>query len=97
MQDIKTVNILGKSIYLKGNTNNLSRVVSRLLWFSYRANFPKILPTNIVTDSGWGCTIRTAQMLFANVMIIHKYGKGCYNLYTNSYYILITSRSYHLW
>lgn len=71
--------ILGKEIKLSGDTSILNKIASNLLWFSYRLNFPKISPTNIITDSGWGCTIRTAQMLFANAILIHKHGKGLSN------------------
>jgi len=45
------------------------------LWITYRKNFPPIRDfTGISTytsDSGWGCMIRTTQMLMANALILH--------------------------
>lgn len=70
------VYILGKEIDFNGDISVLNKIASKLLWFSYRSNFPQILQTNITSDSGWGCTIRTAQMVFGNIMMVHKHGKG---------------------
>ena len=34
-------------------------------WFSYRRDFERIEPSYFTTDVGWGCMLRTAQMLLA--------------------------------
>jgi cysteine protease ATG4 len=41
-----------------------------LIWFSYRTNFDaiEINNSNIITDAGWGCMIRTGQMLMAQAI-----------------------------
>jgi len=47
-----------------------------LIWFSYRSDFPPIEPTTYTSDVGWGCTLRTAQMLLANGFLHHFIGHG---------------------
>jgi len=35
-------------------------------WFSYRKDFARLEPSFFVSDVGWGCMLRTAQMLVAH-------------------------------
>jgi hypothetical protein len=51
-----------------------------LLWFSYRSDFPPIEPTTCTSDVGWGCTLRTAQMLLANAFLHHYVGHGTFEM-----------------
>ncbi|EFA84441.1 autophagy protein 4 [Heterostelium album PN500] len=44
-----------------------------ILWFSYRKDFAPIENTNITTDIGWGCMVRTGQMLLARALLRHLY------------------------
>lgn len=63
----------------------LEEAVSDLVWLTYRKGFRPLLierkvfmgrkVENLSTDCGWGCTIRSAQMLLANAFIragLHK-------------------------
>jgi cysteine protease ATG4 len=42
---------------------------------TYRTGFPSIKPTDYTTDIGWGCMLRSGQMLLANAFIYHFLGR----------------------
>lgn len=52
------------------------RHFSSLFWFTYRRDFPKIVDSDYTTDTGWGCMIRSAQMMFAVGLSYFLIGKG---------------------
>jgi len=45
------------------------------VWITYRRGFPHIGASPYTTDAGWGCTLRSAQMLLANALSIHFFGR----------------------
>ncbi|MCO5574590.1 hypothetical protein L7F22_028378 [Adiantum nelumboides] len=46
------------------------------IWITYRKGFPAIMGTKLTTDVGWGCMIRSGQMLFAQALIYHHLGRS---------------------
>ncbi|KAI5080400.1 hypothetical protein GOP47_0003583 [Adiantum capillus-veneris] len=45
------------------------------IWISYRKGFQAIMGTKLTTDVGWGCMIRSGQMLLAQALICHYLGR----------------------
>ena len=50
--------------------NEISKHLSTLYKVTYRNGFSYHLPhCSLTTDAGWGCTLRSIQMLFLNSLI----------------------------
>ncbi|KAK9721144.1 Cysteine protease atg4 [Basidiobolus ranarum] len=45
------------------------------LWFTYRTGFTPIQPSDYVSDVGWGCMLRSAQMLLGQALVMLKLGR----------------------
>lgn len=46
------------------------------IWITYRKGFQAIVDTKLTTDVGWGCMIRSGQMLLAQALVCHNLGRG---------------------
>ncbi|TRZ07872.1 hypothetical protein HGM15179_019237 [Zosterops borbonicus] len=69
--------LLGK-VYRPGNGDDLSRFRGDFrsrLWFTYRSGIPALPGTPPrSSDCGWGCTLRTGQMLLGQGLVLHLLG-----------------------
>lgn len=46
------------------------------LWMTYRSGFPLIAPSQYTCDAGWGCMLRSGQMILANTFITQELGRS---------------------
>jgi cysteine protease ATG4 len=52
------------------------RHFASLMWFTYRKDFPQVGDSDYTTDTGWGCMIRSAQMMLATGLTYYLLGRG---------------------
>ncbi|XP_061606192.1 cysteine protease atg4da-like [Phyllopteryx taeniolatus] len=70
--------MFGKSYQLsdQGENECFHCSFAALLWLTYRRGFPQLTGCCLTTDSGWGCLLRTGQMLFARGLVLHLMPEG---------------------
>jgi len=63
--------VLGKSYHPVTDYAPRRDDESSLFWFTYRCDFPQIAPYSFTTDAGWGCMLRSAQMMLGQTLRMH--------------------------
>lgn len=72
-----TVVLLGRHYVHSAEHNHVALFVKdfhSLLWFTYRKDFPPLETSQLTTDIGWGCMLRTAQMMLGALLLRHLLG-----------------------
>lgn len=70
-EKIPYIYLLGKTFHPLYEYKLRKEFEASLYWFTYRWDFPEIRPYSITSDAGWGCMLRSAQMLLAHTLRVH--------------------------
>lgn len=75
--------LLGRKLTVQDG--NIEKAAQSLIWVSYRKGFELLPNSSLTTDAGWGCMLRTAQMMGATAIKKHllpedfQYDENCSN------------------